>query len=323
MNFPAHDSKETAVQSTSDWKTLLYERLAEDDEGRVCNDISEDACRESPGNFLATLVANTFSNVADRLASAKTTLPWLMLQLGAPAWLISLLVPIRESGSMLPQMLIGAFVRRKPVRKWVWVAGGAAQGFALLLIVWCAFRLQGLTAGIAITGLLVVFSLARGACSVAYKDVLGKTIPKTRRGRLSGWISAIAGLAAFLTGMWLSTVDDSETVSFYTALLFVAALLWFLAIVAYSRIIEFPGVGALGGSFQPAGIWYRHGTGFGYFAGGGAVVTVWCLRHRIRLVLSTGVFCTGSVPRRGKAGAQDLYGGHGRWQQAHGLCGGE
>lgn len=224
-----------------DWKSLLYQRLAEDDEGRVCKDISEEACRETPGNFLSTLAANTCSNMADRLVSAKTTLPWLLLQLGAPTWLISVLVPIRESGSMLPQMLIGAVVRRQQIRKWTWVAGGAIQGLALMLMAWCAFVLTGLTVGLVIVGLLIVFSLARGACSVAYKDVLGKTIPKTRRGRLSGWISAIAGLAAFLVGIGLSTMSAGESINFYTGLLFGGAILWFLAILAYSRITEFPG----------------------------------------------------------------------------------
>ncbi len=74
------------------WMESLYERLAEDDEGRVCAAISEAACRESPGNFFRTLVANTLSSLADRLASAKTTLPWLLLQLGAPGWMLSFLL---------------------------------------------------------------------------------------------------------------------------------------------------------------------------------------------------------------------------------------
>ena len=164
----------------------LYERLAEDDEGRVCKAISEAACREAPGNFIRHLLANTLSNLADRLASAKTTLPWLLLQLGAPAWMLSLLVPIREAGSMLPQMLIGEWVRRQAVRKWVWVWGGALQGACLAAMGWAGFALQGATAGWTLMCLLVLFSLSRGACSVAYKGVLGRTIPKPRRGRLSG-----------------------------------------------------------------------------------------------------------------------------------------
>lgn len=219
----------------------LYERLAEDDEGRVCKDIPEEACKVVPGNFFALLLANTLSNLADKLASAKTTLPWLLLHLGAPAWMLSLLVPIRESGSMLPQMLIGAWVRRQPIRKWTWVIGGTLQGLCLMAMGFCALTLQGWVAGGSLIGLLVLFSLARGACSVAYKDVLGKTLPKTRRGRLSGWISAASGLVALSIGLALSQIQQDTSLWLYTALLLLAAGCWFAAVWCFSRIIEFPG----------------------------------------------------------------------------------
>ncbi|HCB09087.1 MAG TPA: MFS transporter, partial [Alteromonas sp.] len=43
------------------------------------------------------LIASLASTkLADLLISAKTTLPALMLALGAPGWMISWLVPIRE-----------------------------------------------------------------------------------------------------------------------------------------------------------------------------------------------------------------------------------
>ncbi len=227
--------------SQPEWVETLYERLAEDDEGRVCKGISDDACQETPGNFLFTLVANALSNVADRLASAKTTLPWLLMQLGGPAWAISVLVPIRESGSMLPQMLIGELVRRQAVRKWIWVGGGVLQGFALMAMGGLALVLDGLAAALMIIALLIVFSLSRGACSVAYKDVLGKTIPKTRRGRLSGWISALSGGAAMAAGVGLGTLAGEGSTLLYAGLVATAGALWFLAVLSYSRIIEFPG----------------------------------------------------------------------------------
>jgi hypothetical protein len=225
-----------------EWMESLYERLAEDDEGRVCKAISEDACREAPGNFMRHLLANTASNVADRLASAKTTLPWLLMQIGAPAWMLSLLVPIRESGSMLPQMAIGALVRRQPMRKWVWVWGGALQGACLAAMGWVGVALQGATAGWALIALLVLFSLSRGACSVAYKDVQGKTIPKTRRGRLAGWIGAVSGLAALAVGAGLGLVKgEQQTTGLIVALLAAGAVMWWAAALAFSRIVEEPG----------------------------------------------------------------------------------
>jgi MFS family permease len=226
-----------------EWVETLYDRLANDEDGRVCEAIRDEACREAPGNFFKTLLANTLTSIGDRLASAKTTLPWLLAQLSAPAWCTSLLVPIRESGSMLPQMIIGSVVRRQPIRKWVWVAGSVLQGTSLMGMSGVALLLEGLTAGLAILILLVIFSLARGACSVAYKDVLGKTIPKTRRGRLKGWIGSVSGLGAMLVGGLLALTVDSEPESlrFYLLLLGGAALLWLAAAACYATIIEFPG----------------------------------------------------------------------------------
>jgi len=228
-------------QNQKNWQAQVYERLANDDEGRVCKEISDEACQETPGNFLATMVANTCSSLADKLASAKTTLPWILVQVGAPAWMLSFLVPIRESGAMMPQLWIGAWVRQHRIRKWFWVTGGLIQGLCLLAMMVSVSLLEGALAGLTILGLLIVFSLARAVCSVAYKDVLGKTIPKTRRGRLSGWISAVAGLASMSVGLWLSTKGQSNDIALYLGLLALAALFWFIAVVAYARIREFPG----------------------------------------------------------------------------------
>ncbi|SFB87609.1 Major Facilitator Superfamily protein [Marinospirillum celere] len=235
------DSMTSPNNKHPDWAESLYERLAEDDEGRVCKDISDEACQETPGNFLYTLIANTLSSLADKLASAKTTLPWLLLHLGGPSWMLSLLVPIRESGSMLPQMLIGALVRRQAIRKWVWVWGGGLQGSCLLLMGWVALVLEGALAGYSLLGLLILFSLARGACSVAFKDVQGKTIPKTRRGRLGGWISALSGGVTLAIGLLLGMLQNQDSSWFYAGLLLLASACWFLAALVFSRIVEFPG----------------------------------------------------------------------------------
>ena len=223
------------------WMESVYERLAKDDDGRVCQAVSDAACRETPGNFFRLLLANALSTLADALASAKSTLPWLLLQLGAPAGMTGLLVPIREAGSLLPQLLIGALVRRQPVRKWVWVAGGTVQGLCLAGMGWVAWQLQGVAAGAAVIALLCAFALARGACSVAYKDVLGKTIPKTRRGRLSGWIGAVAGALSLAAGLALGAAAQDAALPALLALLLGAALLSALSAAVYARVVEFPG----------------------------------------------------------------------------------
>ncbi|MCW5630413.1 MAG: hypothetical protein KIT47_16215 [Rhodoferax sp.] len=244
------DTSATHTADPRSWVESVYERLAADDEGRVCKAIPDQACREVPGNFMRMLLANAASQVADSVASAKTTLPWLLMHLGAPAWMTSLLVPIRESGSMLPQLFLGAAVRRLAVRKWIWVGCALVQAACLAALGWAALQLRGGGAGWAVLGLLVVFSLARAGCSVAYKDVQGKTIPKTRRGRLSGWIAAIAGALAMLVGLGLGMSPDGASSHQMAALLGLGALAWALAAWLFAGIREFGGAteGGVSGS---------------------------------------------------------------------------
>ena len=61
----------------------------------------------------------TFSKSADGLVDPKLVLSWLMTHLGAPVFLIALLVPIRESGALLPQLFTAGYLRSRPQRKWV------------------------------------------------------------------------------------------------------------------------------------------------------------------------------------------------------------
>jgi MFS family permease len=219
----------------------IYRVIVGEEDARVCKDISEDACRVVPGNFLRITVCQTLSNLGDHLANAKTVLAWLLGAVGAPA-LVALLVPIRESGSLVPQLFIAGFIRRLSRRKFVWVAGSFLQALAVLGMGLVAATQSGRAAGWLIIGLLVLFSLSRGLCSVASKDVVGKTIPKTRRGRVSGLGATISGILAMLLGFYMGSLQpESGMIRFYVGLLVAAAVLWLLAGLVYATVREFAG----------------------------------------------------------------------------------
>ena len=133
------------------------------------------------------------------------------------------------------------------MRKWVWVGGSILQCVAVLGMGLVAFTLHGAAAGWSIIALLVLFSLARGLCSVAHKDVLGKAIPKTRRGRLTGYASSVAGLLALGIGVFLTSQGDAAD-SFYGILLAAAGLLWLLAAAVFALVQEQPGATEGGGN---------------------------------------------------------------------------
>ncbi|MBT8083274.1 MAG: MFS transporter [Gammaproteobacteria bacterium] len=220
----------------------LYELLTNEEDARLCRDIDERACRESPHNFTYLLASYFLTKLGDAIASPKTTLAWLTTAVGAPAFVLGLLVPIRESGSLIPQLFIGGIVRRLPVRKWVWVAGSIVQGACIVGIGLVALQLEGAAAGWSILVLVSVFSLARGFCSVSSKDVLGKTVPKKIRGQLNGWSASAAGLLTIGVGIVLmSSVSEIGDTALIGALLIGAGLLWVLAAAVFSFVAEYPG----------------------------------------------------------------------------------
>lgn len=151
-------------------------------------------------------------------------------------------MPIRESGSLLPQLVISTAVRKRPRRKGVWVLGALLQAVALAGMAASALLLRGWAAGLVIVALLVLFSLARGLASVASKDVTGKTIPKTRRGRLTGMTTALGGLLTLaLGGTMAALLRGDPSLPALAAVLLTAAALWIVASGIYGSISEEPG----------------------------------------------------------------------------------
>lgn len=225
----------------------LYEYLADEEDARVCKDIDEAACREVPGNFFKLLGSQFLTKLGDALSSPKIVLPWLFGGLGVPAFFTGLLVPLRESGSLLPQLFIGGVIRRFAMRKWFIVAGCVLQALAVAGMAVAALTLQGAAAGWVFIALLAGFSLARGLCSVASKDVLGKTIPKTRRGRVGGYSTSLAGAITIGVGIVLALEARGSTGQ-YIALLCLAAMCWVVAAFFYANVKEYPGATDGGGN---------------------------------------------------------------------------
>jgi len=225
-----------------------YELLANEEDARVCKDIPEEACRVVPENFFRQLASSVLTKLGDAVVNPKTVLAWLVPVLQAPEFVLSLLVPIRESGSLLPQLVIAQRVRRMPARKWAWVAGALGQGLCVLGLALAALWLTGWAAGLLLLALLSVFSLSRGLCSVAGKDVMGKTVSKTRRGRLSGLASTTSGLLVIALGAGMSFLDDASGAGTLALLLLAAGGTWLAAAALYAAIIEHPGETGGGGN---------------------------------------------------------------------------
>ena len=128
----------------------VYRFLFNDEDARVCKDIPPNACNDQPRNFLIHIVALALTKTGDQFMDPKITLSWLLTTLGSPAFYLSLLVPVHNTFSLLPQMLVAAAIRRIAIRKWLWSAGALGQSVALLYMGYVALNLEGGDAGLAI-----------------------------------------------------------------------------------------------------------------------------------------------------------------------------
>lgn len=202
-------------------------------------DLPEVVRQNLPGNAIRIIGATALQNSGDQVVKASTVLPWLFHALGVPSALVGLLVPIRESGSMLPQALITPFVLRVRQRKWVFVVGAIVQAVMVAAMAVIAAFASGLVAGVLILAALAVFSLGRSLCSISSKDVLGRTVPKGTRGQINGLSMLAAGIVAITLGLGLRIIGGGDPpIWMLVVLLAGGSIMWVLAALVYSGVRE-------------------------------------------------------------------------------------
>ncbi|MEX1038593.1 MAG: MFS transporter [Acidimicrobiia bacterium] len=218
----------------------LYSTLVEDEDDHGCRELPESSCRVVPGNAVRLVAGFTLQKLGDRIADPKTVLAWMLTSLGAPGFVIAMLVPIRESGALLPQAALVPIVRRFGLRSRVWAGGAVGQSVAIAGIGFAGATLTGLGAGIATLVALAGFSLARAVSSITAKDVIGKTIPRGNRGSVTGIAASAAGLVAIGAGVVIAITAQDADASLLALIVGMASLLWLGAAGVFLTVDEVP-----------------------------------------------------------------------------------
>lgn len=181
--------------------------------------------------------ANGLQNLGDQVVSAKTVLPWAFQAAGVPHFFTALLVPFRESGSMLPQAALTPWVTTHNSRKKLWMLGSIGQAASALAIGLVIIVASGWLLGAGVLLALAALSVFRALCSIAGKDVQGRTISKGTRGQVTGRATAVGGGATLLVGIFL--VLTGHLPQWALGLLVVAgSLTWAVATLVFRGIAE-------------------------------------------------------------------------------------
>ena len=233
------------MSTTDKLYSALMKREAE-------TDVPERTRSQVASNGLKLITANALQSSGDQTVNASTVLPWLFSALGVPPALAGLLVPIRESGSMLPQAALTPLVVKARYRKHVFVAGALTQAVSVAVMTGVAVFASGLVAGLIIIAALAVFASGRCLCSIASKDVQGRTIPKGERGQINGLATTVAGFVAITLGLAIRVWGGDElTPQMLAWILGLGAVLWVAVAAVYISIDE-PSDAESEGASKPA-----------------------------------------------------------------------
>ncbi len=197
-----------------------------------------DVTRREARNGALHVVSLLLTKTADGIVDPKLVLTSVLNSLGTPSAFIGALVPIREAGALAPQILLASKVEQSPTRRHFWSAGSAMQGAAALTIAGALWLFEGAAAGWAVIIALTVFSLARALCSVTYKDALARSIPKTRRGAVTGAAGSLASALVLGFAVLLATEALPAEPRTLAAAIALAGVAWLVAAMIFQRVDE-------------------------------------------------------------------------------------
>ena len=155
--------------------------------------------------------------IAITFVGTNTVLPTFVTRLGGSAFLVGLVATCQSAGWLLPQLLGARLVAGKPrMLPYVLVplyVGRPAFVILAVLTVLLGTRLEWLLLLALYVSLLGFFG-TDGLASVPWYELVGKTIPPNRRGRMFGIAQIGGGLGGMAVGWLVGLVLESRSLPF-------------------------------------------------------------------------------------------------------------
>lgn len=206
-------------------------------------------------NMLMLIAENVSFGVAMAFLSPATILPGLIRLLGGSPFAVGILGALISGGWLLPQLFASRLVANRPLVKAYVVIPLAISRASLFLLgpalLWLAPRSPGLAVG-AILCAYAAFIMADSVASVAWFELLGKTVPGERRARLMGAAQTVTGLLAIGAGVVIKVIlgRPGSLLANHVLLVFLAGLSCITNPFLLSHVREPRGV--VQGKSQPA-----------------------------------------------------------------------
>ncbi len=226
---------------------------------RPRQDFSAGMDKTTRWNFASLVLDGVCFAIGAAFLEANTLLPSLVSLLTSNSIYIGLASTIRNAGYLLPQLFVAGYAERLPYKKPLLRVNGIINRLSVLLMAFAIFFFAEQNPNLALIGLLLaisLFSFTDGIGGVPWTDMVAKSIPSARRGRLFATMQAVGGIGAFIAGFFIREVLAG--VSFplnYTILLLVGFVFLVISFAGTMLVKEREGAARHGSTM--ASYWRR------------------------------------------------------------------
>lgn len=199
-------------------------------------------------NYLLTIFNGIAAMTGGRLMDLRTVLPLLMVRLTGRAWTVGLLETMFVLAPTLPQFVAARWVDTLD-RKGPQYVRYSVYRFVLLMALSASVLAANFIPNVVVAVLFFVFFtlryVAQGVTTLCFRDIIGKSVPTTRRGSLWMWrwiggILLILLVAVPLIRYLLGADSPLEFPLNYGALVGAGTMVMGVAWIIFSQIEEPP-----------------------------------------------------------------------------------
>ncbi len=177
-------------------------------------------------NFSLWVTETAAWMVGTAFIDSTTVLPVLMLTLTGNPVLAGLVISLRYAGQGIPQLIAASLVSGRPKRKgayiWFTLPGRLSLLWPTLLLLLGVTRVTVVVPAILLA--YAAFWISEGLSIVPWVDMMGKTVPPLRRGRLFALMHVMGGLLGIGAGLLVRQVLGTGAFPAGYGLLFAFAL---------------------------------------------------------------------------------------------------
>jgi MFS family permease len=189
------------------------------------------------GDWVCFLIAMAF-------VSYTSVIPSFINRLTNFAPLIGLVTTIANGAWLLPQLLAANYVSARATKRPFVIALGLLGRPMYLLVALAIFLTGEAYAWLLLAAFFLaetIFSVTDGLSSVAWFDILSKSIPPTRRGRLFSTSQIVGGILAMAAGVAVQYILGPSGPAFpnnYALLFLISVMFLFMSLGSFSFVKE-------------------------------------------------------------------------------------